>query len=621
MSTSGWTKTIPFKVNIAGVVEILGSSLYSRLDTPLRELIQNAHDAVQRRRHRDLGYLGRIDIVQDPERGALAISDDGMGLSPDEAETYLGTLGLGITGLLRKGAAPPGLAADAGDLVGMFGIGLFSAFLIADRIVVESRRVDAPEGVRWSAGPTTDIELSSSTREKPGTTVTLELKPACRAFATDEQLVERAIVEFADFLPVPIHLNGANQRANVIQVAWFEPTPEPEQIELALERYFDETPLDVLPLHMESPVKIAGALYVTPQRMPGFSGQPVVTVTVRRMVISRRIQGLLPDWASFLRGVLALDDCAPVASREDLVRDRAFAGARVQLERRLFEHFEALADVDPPRLEAVIGWHRYTIAGAALTEPRLRKLLRRAYKFITSRGALAFDEIIGHCEADSASDGADRVVWYNADHRQEAWVNELFAQRERLCVHALRSFEEALLAAMVADVAEAESERIDLRGVSPGESDFARSLLDVKDLEPAPEAWVAFLAPICPQAKVYTASFDPRRPVMAFLNERYELRKTFDELKKHSEVPVGFQRLIDRHFAGQEQPRDEVLLNRRHRLVERALAGSTATPLASVLRILVMNALVAAGSGLEREAYRQQEEDLDWIAEALWGRT
>ena len=112
-----WTRQIPFRVDIAGVIEIMGSSLYSRMDTPIRELIQNGHDAIMRRRSRDLMFRGRIDIRQDPIAGTLTFSDDGIGLSPDEAEKYLGTLGIGVTGLL-KGHHPD---SETADVVGSTG--------------------------------------------------------------------------------------------------------------------------------------------------------------------------------------------------------------------------------------------------------------------------------------------------------------------------------------------------------------------------------------------------------------------------------------------------------------------------------------------------------------------
>ena len=626
-----WSRRIPFKVDIAGIIEIMGSSLYSRATTPVRELIQNAHDGIVRRRQRDLAYAGRIDLVQVAAAHTIAFSDDGIGLSEQEAERYLGTLGVGITGLIKRAAAGAGAeqppdapvtpAGDRQGLIGQFGIGLFSSFMLADRLVVETRRVDAAQAVRWEAGAGTDIELSSCDRAAPGTTVTLHLKPQYHALAEDPKLLEDAVKEYADFLPVPIHLNGSAARVNLINAAWFDPTPEREAVELELESFFGESALDVIPVRIERPVPIAGALYVTPQRTPGFSGEAVVTVTVRRMVISRQIRGLMPEWASFLRGVLELNGCAPTASREDLVRDADFDAVRDALERLLFEHVERLAEVDPQRLAAVINWHRYTLAGAALTNHRLRDLLRRAYPIPTSQGTLTFDQILSRSAADPLFEPeAAHVIWYNADRRQERWANQLFAGQQVPCVHAVRSFEESLLAAMAGDASEADGADgpVALRPASPGAPNFSRAILGAGDTEEAPPEWQAFLDPA--GVRVMCARFDSKLPVLAFLNEKHELMQTFDELKKRGEIPSGFQRLIDNHFAEEKPGRNEVLLNTAHPLVSRALSQKTSHPLASVLRVLVINAVTSAGATLPPEARRSQDQDLNWIAETLWTR-
>ncbi len=432
-----WTKRIPFKVDIAGVIEIMGSSLYSRADTPIRELIQNAHDAIMRRRNRDLDYQGRIDILQDPQRNTLCFIDDGIGLSADEAEAYLGTLGIGITGLLKGrggGQAALGNSADAsgsGDqLIGQFGIGLFSSFMLADRLVVESRRADSDEAVRWAAGAGTDIELSSSTREQTGTSVTLYLKPECSELAKNAELLESAIKQFADFVQIPIYVNNAPARANLINVAWFSPTPDPESIELDLSSYFHESPLDVIPIHITQPVHVEGALYISPQRTPGFSDDAVVAATIRRMVISRRIQDLLPPWASFLRGILELPDCSPTASREDLVRDSKFLAVRMALETAIYDHFQELAINQPQRLEAIINWHRFTIAGSALEEAPLREMLKRCYRFATSQGDLTFEEILKRSPADALTEvEADYVIWYKRRSEARAMVERSLSRR------------------------------------------------------------------------------------------------------------------------------------------------------------------------------------------------
>lgn len=635
-----WQREIPFGVDIAGVIEIMGASLYSRPDTPVRELIQNAHDGVMRRRQVDLGFTGRIDVRQDAAAGTLSFADDGVGLTAEQAEQYLGTLGVGITGILKRGVGITGIlkrgalegdagtdrpaergvdrGVDSGSLIGQFGIGLFSAFMLADRVVVETRHLECDEGVRWAAGSGTEITLSSHRREGPGTTVVLNLKPEHRRFAEDAELLEAAVREYADFLPVPVFVNDSQARTNVINVAWFDPTPDREAVELELEGYFHETPLDVLPLRIERPASIAGALYVTPQRTPGFAGEATVAVTIRRMVISRKVQGLLPEWASFLRGVLELNDNAPTASREDIVRDTRFALVKDVLEELLFGHFEQLAEDDLTRLQATIGWHRYTFAGAALTEPRLRELLRRSYRWTTSQGPLTFDEILSRSPADALLEtDAEYVVWYNVDRRQERWANSLFAEHPAPCVHAIMSFEESLLSAMTAD-ANARGVEADLRIASPGAPRFAETVLGVRDVEEADSRWQEFLN--VTGAKVFCASFRADQPVMAFLNERRELMRTFDDLKQDGDIPSGFQRMIDQYFDGESPEANEVLLNRNHRLVERALEKSTSHPLASVLRLLVMNALSSAGAVVDRGAYQTQADDLDWIAEALWGR-
>lgn len=621
-SMADWERKISFQVDIAGIIDIMGVSLYSRQDTPIRELIQNAHDAIQRRQRKDLSFQGRIDVRQDAERGTLSFTDDGVGLTHDEAEKYLGTLGTGMTGLIKRGEMPnetqPG-GGDQGELIGQFGVGLFSAFMLADRLVVETRSDHDSEAVRWEAGAATEIRLSRCHRSVPGTTVTLVLKPQYRQFAADAELVEKAIREHADFLPVPIHLNDNPQRTNVIHAAWFEATQDREATELALQEYFDESPLDVIPIRRERPVSIAGALYVTPQRVPGFSDMPTVMVTIRRMVISRKIQGLLPPWATFIRGCLELHDCSPTASREELVRNHAFEAVQATLDNLLYEHFEQLADRDPQRMEAIINWHRYTFAGAALDNARLRTLLRRCYRLPTSQGTLTIAEILTRSEADPLyEEEADRVVWFNSDRRQEQWVNSLFQGLAVPCVHTFRSFEESLLALCIADENEGRS-FTDLRTATPSSPKFAASVLGVSDLEEAPPEWRDFFSSI--EAKLLVGSFRSDLPVMAFLNERYELAKSFDEMKQRGDIPTGFQRLIDSHFRDAPVDENEVILNRTHSMVARVLSQHPGTPLSSVLRLIVINSLNSAGATTPESARRQQHDDLDWIAECLWGRT
>lgn len=618
---TNWPRKIPFQVDIAGVIDIMGASLYSRPDTPIRELIQNAHDAIMRRRRTDLEYRGRIDIRQHAAEGTISFSDDGIGLTPEDAELYLGTVGAGLTGMIKNSELLPesaGAQGDRGDLIGQFGVGLFSAFMLADRLVVESCHAQGETGIRWEAGAGTEIDLSSVDRSIPGTTVTLILKPDFQFLARQPDTIEKAIREYADFLPIPIYLNDNPKRVNVIHAAWFEPSQDREATELELQSYFDEAPLDVIPIRIEKPASIAGALYVTPQRVPGFSSRSTVMVTVRRMVISRTIQNLIPQWATFLRGCLELHDCAPTTSREDLVRDGRFERVKAVLEELIFEHFETLVKTDPARLEVVVNWHRYSFAGAALENARLRKLLRKCYRIPTSHGSLTLDEILSRSTADPLyEEEAERVVWYNTDRRQERWVNNLFAEHDVPCVQTFRSFEESLLAQCAADD-NAAGISTDLRIATPSAAGFASAILGVKDLEELEPQWKEFFSQV--NAKVLTGSFRRDQPAMAFLNERYELIRSFDEMKQRGEIPRGFQRLIDSHFKSDAPAENEVILNRNHPMIARALSQKPGLPLSSVMRLIVFNALNSAGAATAESARQQQQTDLDWIAECLWGR-
>ena len=149
-----------------------------------------------------------------------------------------------------------------------------------------------------------------------------------------------------------------------------------------------------------------------------------------------------------------------------------------------------MADEEPSRLEAIVNWHRYLLAGAALAEPRLRELLAKVYRFRTSRGALLFDELLQKSLADALHESnAEFVIWYNADRRQERYLDDVFASNPTPCVHVFRSFEENLLAAMISDHADRE---IDLRPATPSSDNFADSVMGMNELEDVPATWADF---------------------------------------------------------------------------------------------------------------------------------
>lgn len=599
---------------MAGVIDILGTSLYSSRTTPVRELLQNAHDAIVRRRARDLDFQGRIEITLDHGARTLVVEDDGVGLTEDEAETYLGTVGIGLTGMTKQRAG----GGETG-LIGQFGVGLLSSFLLAERIVVESSRGDGSSApVCWTAGHGTDIEISPGSLESAGTRVTLHLKREGSEALPDAERLTEVVRHYAEFLPVPIHVQGRPEPSNGGSGAWFDASAEDDIVGDELAAHFDEKPLAVLRLSQGGDTQIKGAVFVSSERLPGFTSQPVVTVTLSRMVISTALRDLVPSWANFMRGIVELSGCRPTASRENLVRDEAFDRVREHLEERLFEWFERMAKDDVSQLVAIVQWHRYSLAGAALGEPRLRRILAQAYRFRTSAGPLTFGEILSKSEADPILEAsADRVIWFHGSQRRQTWIDGLFAGHHAPCVHALRTFEESLLAAFVEDAREAGS-RVDLRAARLESEGFDVQLLGARDRGPAPAALTDALE--VQGAEVYVARLVGEAPVLGFMAEDAEQREAVGELRTRDVVPEAFQEVIDRRLDERAGRRHEVLLNERSPLVSRALREGPDHPLVSVLRLEIIAALERAGVRADQATLDRAARDRDWIAAALTAR-
>jgi molecular chaperone HtpG len=605
-------REIPFKVDMAGIIEILGCSLYSRRDTAIRELLQNAHDAILRRRAQELDFLGAIRVSLNKEAKLLTVHDDGIGITLDEAEQYLGTLGSGISGLLKKS---PGQMRghDKTGIIGQFGVGLFSAFLLADKIVVESRKTIDHEAVHWEAGTGTSILLGLCSREELGTSVTLHLSDENSLWADDPELLKKAVRHYADFIPVPIFFGDKKRRMNVMTPSWYEPSPDEEMVSMELEQRFEDNPLDVMLLNKDQP-KIRGAIYITRQRTPGFSGRPLVTATVRRMVISARIDGLFPEWGSFYRGVLELPELQPTTSREDLIRNDSFQHVKQSIEAILLERLFELQKEDLVKLQSILTWHRYSFAGAALDQNTLRHILSMSYLFSTTIGPLTFSKIVEHSQSEDYSKGGEMVLWVNTDQRQEQWISGVFESHNQPCVQALKTFESTLLTLMVSDLT-GQDQPILVQSAHPGNERFVEDVLSIRDLREVSDEWQDFFSMF--DVRVRFDSFDSPLAVLAFPRRDVEIRRDFESLKKDGRIPAAFSRMMDQHFSSEDVEQSQIILNTKHQIVSRALKNSIHSPLASVLRILVSNALMTAGAIPGSQEQQTLRKDLDWIAETI----
>ena len=202
-----------FQTQVAKLLDLLANSLYSNKEVFLRELISNASDAIDKLHFMSLTNqdlvkddpVFHIRIRADKDAGTLTISDNGLGMTLDEANSHLGTIAESGTEEFMKKLT--GDAARDSQLIGQFGVGFYSSFIVADRVTVLSRSVNAKEneGVRWESTGSGTFESENIERKQRGTDVILHLKDSCKEFL-EEWTLREAITKYSDHISVPVEL-------------------------------------------------------------------------------------------------------------------------------------------------------------------------------------------------------------------------------------------------------------------------------------------------------------------------------------------------------------------------------------------------------------------------------
>lgn len=296
MSTRG-----RFQLHLPGLLKVLAEHLYSTQRVGVRELIQNAHDSCIRRsleRPRS-GYRVRIDITIDPANRMLRVADNGSGLTETEIENYLTVIGRGYTRELRERLAI-GDPENSRELIGQFGIGFLSAYLLASEVTVLTRPEGGP-ALRWSSTGDEEFELAAGDRAETGTTVELRLKPSALFLLHEQNLID-VIREYADFVPTPVHVQGSPDEVNLGAFPWEQPDVEAACQRYARRRFGEPEPLWILPLtdgiidlgHDTLTVPLRGFLFVPSASVVSIKEYGSVAVSIRGMAICDADKDLLP---------------------------------------------------------------------------------------------------------------------------------------------------------------------------------------------------------------------------------------------------------------------------------------------------------------------------------------
>jgi molecular chaperone HtpG len=356
-----------FQAEVKQLLDLMVHSLYSDKDIFLRELISNASDALDKLRFErltasDLGGGGElfIRIETDKAKRTLSIIDNGVGMTESDVIANIGTIAKsGTKEFLSalKGAqgkeVPP-------DLIGQFGVGFYSAFMVADKIELLTRRAGAPGATAWESSGDGSYSVHKSERDESGTTVTLYLKPADAEQGlhdyTDARVIEGIVKRYSDFVAYPIRMKAWREKdgkpsevkvledetLNSMKAIWDRPKAEVSEDEYReFYRHISHDwaePLRTIPIRMEGTVEAYALLYI-PSKAPFDLYSPEmkrgVSLYVKRVFVMDECKELLPPYLRFVKGVVDSHDLSLNVSREILQKDRQIQTIRKQLIKRV----------------------------------------------------------------------------------------------------------------------------------------------------------------------------------------------------------------------------------------------------------------------------------------------
>jgi len=433
-------KTLSFQAEVKQILHLVTHSLYSNKEIFLRELVSNASDACDKLRFEALDKPElfedapnlEVRVWFDAEKKTITIRDNGIGMSSDEAVAHLGTIAK--SGTREFMASLEGEKKKDANLIGQFGVGFYSGFIVADRMTVETRRAGAPatEGVRWSSEGTGDFEVETIERAERGTDVTLHLRDGEEDFLSAWRL-KSIISKYSDHLSLPVLMPKQSwdeakgeqvateewEPANKAAALWTRPksdiTDAQYQEFYKQLSYDQEPPLAYTHNRVEGRTEYTQLLYV-PAKAPfdlwNRDKRGGVKLYVKRVFIMDDAEALMPVYLRFVKGVIDSADLPLNVSRELLQESRDVKAIREGSTKKVLSMLEDVAENQKDKY--IEFWGQF---GAVLKEgvgedhanpERLAKLLRFASTHADE--GVSFTDYVGRLK-----EGQDAIYYLTAD--------------------------------------------------------------------------------------------------------------------------------------------------------------------------------------------------------------
>ncbi|MEG2796219.1 MAG: molecular chaperone HtpG [Pseudomonas sp.] len=374
MSVETQKETLGFQTEVKQLLHLMIHSLYSNKEIFLRELISNASDAVDKLRFEALskpellegGAELKIRVSFDKDAKTVTLEDNGIGMSREDAITHLGTIAKSGTADFMKNLS--GDQKKDSHLIGQFGVGFYSAFIVADKVEVFSRRagLDASEGVHWSSKGEGEFEIATVDKADRGTRIVLHLKSGEDEFA-DGWRLRNIIKKYSDHIALPIELPKEQAAAegeetpaqewevvNRASALWTRPRTEVKDEEY--QEFYKhiahdyENPLSWSHNKVEGKLEYSSLLYV-PARAPFDLYQREapkgLKLYVQRVFVMDQAESFLPLYLRFIKGVVDSNDLSLNVSREILQKDPIIDSMKSALTKRVLDMLEKLAKNEP----------------------------------------------------------------------------------------------------------------------------------------------------------------------------------------------------------------------------------------------------------------------------------
>jgi molecular chaperone HtpG len=360
-------KQYEFKAEIRKLLDILVNSLYTNQEIFLRELVSNASDALDKARFAqsrgdavaDPDQALEIRIGTDPDQGTLTVRDFGVGMNADEAVENLGTIAHSGTarfveamaeGREAKGQDP---AESMDNIIGQFGVGFYSVYMVADRVEVTSRAADpGAESVVWSSDGQGAFEVAPGPGDfTRGTEVKVHLKKESAEF-TQKNLIQEVIKRHSNFISFPIFVD--DERVNTVAALWREPRSQVSAEQYAEFYKFltldNEDPLETIHLSADAPVQYSSLLFVPGKNLDFLGldqGPKGVDLYVNRVLIQSGNTDVLPEYLGFLRGVVDSEDLPLNISRESLQANAPMRKIKSAITKSVLSRLGEMAEKSP----------------------------------------------------------------------------------------------------------------------------------------------------------------------------------------------------------------------------------------------------------------------------------